>query len=148
MRAGRARLWRPTPLARTALILLVGSQVLVGCREETLYDPIEPDRTPPEVAIELPVAGSSVESGARVPIRVAASDSTGVASVLITVAGVVSEAIAVDYDPASVSVLVDTAVVVPADSVGSLLIGASATNARGTNGLAPAVTVTVTAPPL
>jgi hypothetical protein len=148
MRAGRARLWRPTPLARTALILLVGSQVLVGCREETLYDPIEPDRTPPEVAIELPVAGSSVESGARVPIRVAASDSTGVASVLITVAGVVSEAIAVDYAPASVSVLLDTAVVVPADSVGSLIIGASATNARGTNGLAPAVTVTVTAPPL
>jgi hypothetical protein len=148
MRAGRAKLWGATPLAWAVLVLLVGSQTLVGCREETLYDPIEPDRTPPAVAIQLPVAGSSVQSGARVPIRISASDSTGVASVLIVVTGVMSESIAVEYAPASVSVLVDTAVVVPADSVGSLLIGASATNARGTNGLAPAVTVTVTAPPL
>ncbi len=148
MQAGRARRWGPIPLGWAALVLLLGSQALAGCREETLYDPVEPDRTPPEVAIQLPVAGSSVESGARVPIRVAASDSTGVASVLIVVTGVVSESIAVEYSPASVSVLVDTAVVVPVDSVGSLLIGASATNARGTNGLAPAVTVNVTAPPL
>ena len=148
MQEGRARLRGPTSLTRAAFVLLVGAQALVGCREDTLYDPVEPDRTPPEVAIQLPVAGSGAESGARVPIRVAAADSTGVASVLITITGVVSESIVFEYTPASVSVLADTAVVVPADSIGSLIIGASATNARGTNGLAPAVTVTVTAPPL
>lgn len=142
------RLLKRVSAPKVALVLLMGAQALYGCRMDTLYDPVETDRTPPQVAIQLPVAGSSVVSGARVPIRIAAADSTGVASVLITVTGVVSESIVFDYNPASVSVQADTAVVVPADSTGSLTIGASATNARGTNGLAPAVTVTVTAPPL
>lgn len=148
MHEGRARPPSGTRAAQLALGLIIVAQALTGCRMDTLYDPVDTGRTPPEVAIQLPVAGSGTQSGARVPIRVAASDSTGVASVLITVSGVVSESIVFDYTPASASVLADTAVVVPADSIGFLTIGASATNARGTTGQAPPVTLNVTAPPL
>ena len=146
MRAGQTRAAQRAHVRRLILLVAVGGLALNGCRMETLYDPIQTDRTPPEVAVQLPIAGSSAQSGQRVPIRVAASDSIGVVSILLSVTGVLSESIAVTYAPASTAVLLDTAVVVPVDSVGSMVIDASATNTRGVTGQAPAVIVTVTAP--
>ncbi len=146
MRTGRTKTTQRAHVRRLILLVAAGGLALNGCRMETLYDPINPDRTAPDVAVQLPIAGSAAQSGQRVPIRVAASDSIGVVSIALTVTGVLSESIAVAYSPPSTAVLLDTAVVVPVDSVGSLVIDASATNTRGVTGKAPAVIVTVTAP--
>lgn len=145
MRARQRYIAQITHVRRLILVVVAGGLTLYGCRIETLYDPVNPDRTAPDVAVQLPIAGSSTQSGQRVPIRVAASDSIGVVSISLSVSGVLSESIAVDYSPPSTAVLLDTAVVVPVDSVGSLVIDASATNTRGVTGKAPAVIVTVTA---
>ena len=98
----------------------------------------------PEVLFTNLVGGEVVQSGATLGLRVQARDGAGVRQVEITVTGVVTETILVPVSPVSDSLVVDTAVVIPAGVTGNMEITARAWNTLDVIGQAGPFTVAVT----
>lgn len=128
-------------------LLGFGLPILLGsCQADTLYDSTTPNAQPPTVTITEPSAGDSVQAGQSLALHVIATDQDGVAQIQINLTGAVQQTIVRSFSPASDSVALDTAVVVPSGTSGSLLVTARAQNVSGVSGLFGPVNVTVAAP--
>lgn len=128
-------------------LLGVGFPVLLAsCQADTLYDSATSNVQPPTVMITEPAGGDSVQAGQNLALQVRASDQNGVSQIQINLTGAMQRTIVRSYIPASDSVVLDTAVAVPAGASGSLLVTARAQNSGGASATFGPVSVIVAAP--
>ena len=98
----------------------------------------------PEVMFTNLVGGEVIQSGATLGLRVQARDGVGIRQVEITITGVVADTITVPISPVVDSLVLDTIVVIPAGTTGTMTITARAWNTLDVTGEAGPFTVTVT----
>jgi hypothetical protein len=103
------------------------------------------DRTPPDVTVIAPAAGSEVRPGESFEVRVQASDAFGVSQVTFSASGAVtaSEQAVIDPPAGVVEQVFNVAVPMGAASSAAIMIDATATDTAGNTGNAAAVTVSV-----
>jgi DNA-binding beta-propeller fold protein YncE len=118
---------------------------LFACDGDTLYDEDVTDVPPPTVFFERPVQNSEVLTGRPIVIRVSAADTLGVAQIRVTYGGADAGAIEFNFVPPRQAVSVDTVLVLPAGTTGSLELQASSRNGRGAVGRAEPVTLNIAA---
>ncbi len=128
-----------------ALPAVLALASLAACAGDSLYEAGVPSAPPPDVVITRPGAGQQVLAGRPLRVHVSASDTLGVSAITLSVSGVTSTSFDFSFVPPRTAVAVDTVVVLPPGATGSLNLRASARNALGAIGAAPAVGLTVTA---
>ncbi|HEX6940232.1 MAG TPA: hypothetical protein VF158_12530 [Longimicrobiales bacterium] len=106
-------------------------------------DTVEVSVGGPRVLIESPDDGGVIQAGLSVGVRIAASDPTLIATVQLEYTGVVSDTVDFTFSPMPDSVVVDTAIAIPAGVSGTLRLVASARNAFGVLGRGEPVELTV-----
>jgi hypothetical protein len=123
--------------------IVVALALLAGCDGDTLYDFIDigAQLDPPQAVIEEPSDGIEVTSGNRVPVVLTATDSLGISEIFFTASGAAQSEIRLSFLPPERKVQVDTAFVVPAESIGLVELRLIASNSRGTVGEADPVTI-------
>lgn len=137
---------KPAPIQTLTrrLAVLAFTGVIAGCNGDTLYrDTVEGNG--PAMLIERPVTGGQVTQGRRVPVRVTAADSIGVARIEVIWTGVQSGRIEIPILPPRNTVTIDTAFVLATGSTGNLELRAVGTNGVGAIGRSDAVSLNVTA---
>ncbi len=97
----------------------------------------------PRVEIQSPADGQTVQSGRTVGVRLFAADPSGIPSMRLMYTGVTSDTLVFTFSPVRDSVVVDTAIALPAGVTGTLELTISALNSGGVPGRADPVTLVV-----
>lgn len=129
----------------TAMAFTVAFVALSGCDGDTLYEQEVTDVPPPSVFFERPLPNSDVLTGRPITIRVSATDTLGIAQIRVTWGGADAGALEFVFVPPRQVVSVDTVLVLPAGTTGTLELQASSRNGRGAVGRAEPVTLNVAA---